>query len=369
MSTNEIDRTLKELGAEILLEEPQAEADARRRRVVSQMQRVNVGLVRESQKVRWLRWGVGGGLALGAAAAVALSILGPLASQVDSTGASVATSPTAGSSLTARPFASNVPLRTEMTKGRVTRVAQKAKRQLALGDSLVLEEAHMLETEKDSHARVHGGRGLDIDVGPGSRVVVGAVDPKSGAAKIQLQRGLVNCSVDPAGQGPKLSVVTPDATVEVKGTIFSVEVTEEGASSRTCVQVTRGLVSVTRQGKMEQVRAGQASGCDAPEITPEEETVAIKTSAAGTEKQIQPNSPPLPREPTTRSSASEPALSSLALQNSLLARALAAEREGRLGAAESQLSELLERFPNTPLRADAEAARSRIRKRSTEQRP
>lgn len=365
MTTNEIDRTLKELGAEILLEEPQAEADARRRRVVSQMQRVNVGLVRESQKVRWLRWGVGGGLAVGAAAAVALFILGPFASPTGPNGAEMPAALPGGSAL---PTA-NVPLRTEMTKGSVTRVTQKAKQRLGLGDSLVLEEEHMLETESDSHARVHGGRGLDIDVGPGSRVVVGAVDPKSGAARIQLQRGLVNCSVDPIGQGPKLSVVTPDATVEVKGTIFSVEVTEEGRSSRTCVRVTRGWVSVARQGKVEQVRAGQASGCDAPETTPEEETVAIKTSAAATEREVQPNSPPLPREPTTRSSASEPALSSLALQNSLLARALAAEREGRLGAAESQLSELLERFPSTPLRADAEASRARIRKRSTDQSP
>lgn len=354
MSTNEIERSLSELGADVPLEEPQAEADARRRRVLAQMQRVNVDLVRESQKLRWLRWGGGAGLVAGAAAAVALSVVGPFLSRMDAT---------QGAKGASAPAAFSVPLRTEMTKGSVTRVTQKTKQRLGLGDSLVLEAAHELETEGDSRARVHGGRGLDIDVGPGSRVVVGAVDPKTGAAKIQLRRGLVNCSVDPAGEGPKLSVVTPDATVEVKGTIFSVEVLEEGESSRSCVRVQRGLVTVSRIGKVEQVSAGQTSGCDAPEVAPKVESPEKEEATA------QAALPASPRKPVVRRSASEPALPALALQNSLLARALAAERQGSLEEAESQLSELLERFPNTPLRADAESARSRIRKRGIETKP
>lgn len=356
MSTHEVDNALQELGAEIPLEESQAEADARRRRVLSQMQRVNVELVRDGQKLRWLRWGVGGGLVAGVAAAVALSTVGPLSPERESTGAEVAAAPPA--------FA--LPLRTEMTRGSVTRVAQKDKQRLGLGDSLVLEEAHVLETEDDSHARVHGGRGLDIDVGPGSRVVVGAVDRRTGATKIQLSRGLVNCSVDPAGKGPKLAVVTPDAVVEVKGTIFSVEVADDGGSSRSCVRVQRGLVSVTRGGRVEQVGAGQSSGCD-------------EAKAASLEAQVEPVKPvdaqlaegpfPTSRKPAVRAFAEESSLPALAVQNSLFARALAAERQGDLVEAESQLSALLQRFPNSPLLADAEAARDRIRKRRAEATP
>lgn len=351
MSTNEMESVLSELGSETPLEEPQAEAEARRRRVLAQMQRVNVGLVRESQKLRWLRWGGGTGLVAGAAAAVAFSVFGPFSAPIDATpGVTV-------------PQASYVPLRTEMTKGGVMRVTKKTKQRLGLGDSFVLEEEHVLETEVDSRARVHGGRGLDIDVGPDSRVAVGAVDPKSGAARIQLQRGLVNCSVDPSGAGPKLSVVTPDATVEVKGTIFSVEVQEDGESSRTCVRVQRGLVTVSRSGKVEQVSSGQASGCDTPEVLPEVEMPEKEEATAQLTR-------PVPRrKAVVRSGANEPGLPALALQNSLLARALAAERQGSLEEAESQLSELLERFPSTPLRADAESALLRIRKRGSETKP
>lgn len=356
MSTNEVERSLSELGSEIPLEESLAEGEARRRRVLLQMQRVNVELVRKGQKLRWLRWGAGAGLVAGAAAAVALSVLGPFSAHMDTT-PGVSTPQTA-----------YVPLRTEMTKGGVMRVTQKAKQRLGLGDSFVLEEEHVLETEVDSRARVHGGRGLDIDVGPGSRVVVGAVDPKSGAARIQLQRGLVNCSVDPSGAGPKLSVVTPDATVEVKGTIFSVEVLTEGASSRSCVRVQRGLVTVSRSGSVEQVGSGQASGCDPLEVAPEE------VAREEVEEPVQAKLPAASTNLVAQRSASEagkpsPAISSLALQNSLLARALAAERLGHLKEAESQLSELLDRFPSTPLRADAETALARIRKRAIETRP
>ncbi len=357
MNADELSRALGELGADVRVEEPQAAADARRRRVVSQMQRVNVELVRENQKVRWLRLGVGGGLVAGAAAAVALFVLGPLGKPPEST---------EGGATAAAPLMPFVPLRTEMTRGSVTRVTGTGKERLGLGDSLVLEEAQALETQENSHARVHGGRGLDIDVGPGSRVVVGALEPKTGAARLELQRGLVSCSVDPAGVGPKLSVITPDATVSVKGTIFSVEVMDDGESTRSCVRVQRGLVEVARGGRVEKVSAGQSSGCAQAEVPAED-------SAASPEGQpearpARPSEAPLSSRTQSKGS-NDGGLPSLARQNSLLARALAAEREGRLMQAESQLTELLEQFPSTPLRVDAETARTRIRKRMTETTP
>lgn len=368
MSRHEVDSVLAELGAELSLEESQAEAEARRRRVISRMQRVNVELVREGQKLRWLRWGVGGGLVAGVAAAVAFGALGPFSPKMNMNAPAVAQ---ASSSV-------SIPLRTEMTRGSVVRVTQKSKERLGLGDSLILEEENVLETEDDSHARVHGGRGLDIDVGPGSRVVVGAVDAKTGAAKIQLSRGFVNCSVDPAGKGPKLAVVTPDAIVEVKGTVFSVEVTGEGSSSRSCVRVERGLVRVTRAGAVEEVGAGQSSGCEVPvseaEAVPVSEAEAVRASEAEAALvTAQQEAPEKPRSsslnPLVRGASEESRLPALAVQNSLFARALAAERQGDLTEAEGQLSELLRRFPDSPLLADAEAARVRIRKRQAELSP
>jgi hypothetical protein len=358
MSRQEVDSVLVELGTEVALEEPQAEAEARRRRMISQMQRVNVELVREGQKLRWLRLGVGGGLVAGVAAAVAFGALGPLSPKVDMSLGGIVQA----SSASSIPEAASIPLRTEMTKGSVTRATDKVKERLGLGDSLILEEEHVLVTEDDSHARVHGGRGLDIDVGPGSRVVVGAVDAKTGAAKIQLSRGYVSCSVDPAGEGAKLAVVTPDAVVDVKGTIFSVEVLGDGSSTRSCVRVQRGLVSVTRKGTVEQVGAGQASGCEVPAPSSEE---AVTTDPPGVKEKPQPSS----LKPKIQSATLESGLPSLAVQNSLFARALAAERQGNLREAEHQLTELLGRFPDSPLLADAEAARARIRKRRAELSP
>jgi TolA-binding protein len=135
------------------------------------------------------------------------------------------------------------------------------------------------------------------------------------------------------------------------------------------VRVQRGWVTVTRSGKVEEVRAGQASGCEPRENAPEESTAALTLEqAVGAEEAVDvvPAAPNSSSKSTTRTGAGEPALSSLAQQNSLLARALAAERNGKHAEAESQLSRLLSRFPSTPLRADAEAARARIRKRQAE---
>lgn len=348
MNPTDLERALSALGSSADVPEAPERADARRRRVVAHMQRVNSDFVSRAQSARWRRWALSGGLlaATGAAAAVALFFLGAAATHRPA-------QERAALPATLRP--GFVPLRSEMTQGSVVHRVDGRARALGLGDSPILDVADTIETKDGSRARLHGGRGLDIELGPASRLVLGQIEEESGATRLRLERGRVSCSVDPTGEGPKLAVVTPDATVEVEGTVFSVEVLESGDEVRTCVRVQRGLVAVTRGAQVEHLAAGQSSGC-AARVADLEFEEAPEASAELSVPQVS-----RPRGPAaSRAAAAVPQVSSLATQNGLFARGLAAERRGQLLLAERELTQLLSRYPETPLRPDVEAALLRI---------
>jgi hypothetical protein len=98
-----------------------------------------------------------------------------------------------------------------------------------------------------SHIEVGGAA---VDLAPGSRV---AVHDRDGAILLDLESGRVDCELEPRPGRPPFAVRAGDVTVEVVGTIFSVE---RGDDVR--VSVTRGVVSVTAAGRARvKVAAGE----------------------------------------------------------------------------------------------------------------
>jgi len=82
----------------------------------------------------------------------------------------------------------------------------------------------------------------------------------------RLARGAARFEVDPAA-GTAVAVETPDAVIEVVGTVFSVAVRDEGRS-RTEVVVERGTVRVVHDGEAVIVSAGESFPPRAPDAPP-----------------------------------------------------------------------------------------------------
>jgi hypothetical protein len=163
--------------------------------------------------------------------------------------------------------------------------------------------------------------------------------------RIALNRGKVELAVPPLETGSKLSVSTPNAVVVVHGTKFSVEY-EGGA---TCVRVTEGVVSVQREGSHETLRVGEVSGCGA----------AKQAREAGAPAKAQVDAAEARR--VARAKGSNSQVATLKQENVLFRRALAAEQDHDLGAADANLRRLLDRYPSSPLAGEARRVLARVR--------
>jgi len=186
---------------------------------------------------------------------------------------------------------------------------------------------------------------------------------------LRLERGAVDLSVVPsrAEKARLVSVLTPHAAVEVKGTKFSVEVREEGAASSTQVSVRKGSVLVRHSSGEIVLSAGETwtssvpleqQGADSSEHRREREVSRHSRSDAKTHRSI------AMRERAMASRKAELA-STLAEQNRLFEAALASSERGDRGAALRKLDVFLAKYPRSPLRAAAlkkrEALKSSLR--------
>ncbi len=344
MNKEKLAESLISMGQEVELKESVEEAALRRARIAGHLQGISAQLVKE-RSARRIR------LAGFACAAAILLSWGFYSVRDQAT----SLDPAAEAAIQARDSVTS-PLRVQVERGEVMhRVAARGET-LAVGVSQQLENDAVLEIPVGGSARVQGGRGLDIHIAESSQVSFTQPNSSQGAQELTLRRGTVNCSVEPSGTGMKLAVVTPDARVVVKGTIFSVKVVELGTRTRTCVRVEQGIVAVTREGETEDVAQGESSGCS---------EVPASAPLVGSDHQDPPVAelvevPPAASSQVATKHVVTPNSSSLALQNGLFARGLAAEREGQLLQAERELSRLLQQYPETPLRTDVELALRRI---------
>jgi hypothetical protein len=215
-----------------------------------------------------------------------------------------------------------------------------------------------LTTAAQSEARIQTESGLDVAVFESSRV---ELDELSTSAKtLRLGRGAVRCRVPRLAPREKFSVVTPDATVVVHGTVFSVEVRAEGEATRTTVHVAEGIVVVMHAGREIELKASESwTNQPAPEPPP------LPVAAESSERTIGEASPkPAPKGQNRRPSEKPgPSPGTLDEETRLLRSGLAAERSGDLAGAASSFEQLLSHHPQSPLAPEARAALTRVKAR------
>ncbi len=162
-----------------------------------------------------------------------------------------------------------------------------------------------------------------------------------------LERGAIDARVTKLAPPERFVVRTPDAEVEVRGTQFRVRVVAADPScldgTVTRVDVAEGVVAVRHARVETRVGAGSSwpPGC-AP-ATASSSSVPSPTVALAV----------APRPSST------PASSTLADQNALFARAIAAKQRGDAPEAIADFDKLLTTYPGSPLAESAAAERMR----------
>jgi len=99
--------------------------------------------------------------------------------------------------------------------------------------------------------------GTTLWAGPGTQMIV----EESDGSRVRVERGHLLARVQPRAMGSRFEVVSPDAEVQVHGTVFSVQVLEE----RTSVRLHEGAVRLVCGEKSVAMEAGHrivASGGD-----------------------------------------------------------------------------------------------------------
>jgi ferric-dicitrate binding protein FerR (iron transport regulator) len=217
--------------------------------------------------------------------------------------------------------------------------------------------------------------GAKVKLSGGTEVTVSALLP--GTDELVLDRGRVDLTVPKLRSGHTLSVTTPDSTVTVRGTRFSVEVVIEGSRATTSVDVTQGSVWV-RQGDARLVlEAGShwSSRALAPPALPAEHVAPAASEPAGlvppasavhaetNQSKVAAALGPS-RGPADAHSPPTVELSTLAQENDLYQAASRAAREGNDSLTIADLNSLLLHYPNSPLAQNARVDRFRALNRS-----
>ena len=237
-------------------------------------------------------------------------------------------------------------------------------------------DADEVVTAEGARARAWLASGTEVDIDPrssvrlaGARAVVEAraPQPEGGNEALILGTGRVTVRVPKLGRERSFAVETPEATVVVHGTAFSVERTlVPTAAPRTSVDVTEGTVAVRHGGVEVLLHAGDhwASGSllgprtesatsdEPPMETPGRGAGQRKPSVSGTR-----TSGAAPKAPAESSSSDKS--SSLAAENRLLQAAMAARQKGDVQLAAQLAGELVARFPASPLVEEARVERMR----------
>lgn len=216
-----------------------------------------------------------------------------------------------------------------------------------------------LTTGEASEVRLHRNDGLAMEVGASSRLSLAGLSSEPNS-NIELLSGSVSCRVPRQFAGHFFSVVTPDAQVVVHGTTFTVTVGNATGTTRTCVQVTEGVVAVRARAGETLVSAGQSWG--SCKVSAQSARQAAEPPASVTPEQLGVDVVPPQRKPTAEHKTPSTARPSPTLEEEsrLLQAGLSAERNGQTAAATIALNRLLTRYPDSPLATDARAALQRL---------
>ncbi len=207
--------------------------------------------------------------------------------------------------------------------------------------------ASELVTEARSSLHVRNSSGLDIALFENSRLSL--VGLGQAATSVNLLAGSIRCDVPHMLGDQQFSVQTPEGSVIVQGSVFSVFVSAFADGARTCVKVEQGEVLMKTAASTSRVGAGRSWGCER----------ATKSVASNAEQPAPSVKPP---KGALRANQPRLAAGTLDQENRLFQAGLAAERGGELAAARSAFDELLMSYPASPMAGEARAARARVTK-------
>ncbi len=244
-----------------------------------------------------------------------------------------------------------------------------------------LEPGVEVRTSAEARATMLLDVGIMVDVGGASSVAIARPDEPTASTRLLLTRGRVDVSVPRLAPGTEFVVRTPHAEVVVHGTYFSV-VVEDSASQQsiTRVEVTEGVVAVRRDGAEVLLTGGKAWTSEASDETAcaassstiptrgERGTPHLRKTLLPTPALSHAARPPesvivaTPEagalsEPETPLAAS--VRSSLAEENRIFQAAMDAKRRGDDMRVVAGLSELLAKYPGSPLAPNARVERFR----------
>ena len=248
--------------------------------------------------------------------------------------------------------AASASLEIMVSEGSAIQAIGTTQSQVATQRSARIEATGDLQTAASSQASLRTADGLQLELRSQTRV--GLAGLQASKSQVNLLGGAIRCTVPRRTAAHAFQVVTADATVVDLGTVFTVSI--EGPNHATRVSVEEGEVLVRFAAGEVRVKAPGSWSSAVPA-----ETVA---SALPPEPALLLPAPITPTAATTAKSAhyvgnATPA-ATLALEAQLLRQGLAAERQGHSTEAVSALSELLRKYPHSPLAPDARAALTRV---------
>ena len=174
---------------------------------------------------------------------------------------------------------------------------------------------------------------------------------------LHLELGQLDVSVPKLRMGQSLTVHTPNASVIVHGTAFTVQVI--GADPPvTTVVVREGTVEVREGNQATFVSAGEVWRSGGSQSTSSLQTEVVNQSPrANAPLPAKPRAavhrPPQAELAEATASALKSSESSLARENALFREANQARQRGDVAKSEAVLAELLEEFPKSPMRSTA----------------
>lgn len=223
---------------------------------------------------------------------------------------------------------------------------------------------------------VEGG-GASLRLSTGTRIELAGktsfrVGSRGQSERFTLARGELSAHVAKLGPGQRFIVETPDAEIEVRGTVFQLAVSSEregcGAGSLTRLSVTEGVVEVRSAGASVRVGRGEHWPPDCPTNAAE-----APSAAAPRGSDVHRHAGPVPSVRVTAATrgaphtagpvnAAAPVRDDAALkrQNDLYAEAVAAAKRGDRAAALKAYEELIHGFPGSPLVENALVERMRL---------
>ena len=225
--------------------------------------------------------------------------------------------------------------------------------------SVVARGAKLVAMDGEAIIVLRSGSKVDVE-----HATVASLVEENETELIDVERGAVTSTVTKRGPTQRFLVRTPDAEVEVRGTVFRVSRLEDprcGLQTRVHVDEGRVVVRAGQDGATLEPGGEWVSRC----IVAPAPTVPAPTIAPVARAPLNVAPPATSKssaEPATASTfaPSAPAASELAAQNALFADAMSSKARGDTASALTSLDFLLQKYPRTPLREAAEAQRMKL---------